>query len=106
MARKPERDWKIIPYVGNDPIDIVDGKGRLVATVSRSTYRDSIPNAFLMVTAPEMYEALIKYGSALMFLKGDLRKLPGDTEYKALAQAYSNAQIALAKIEGAKEKQE
>ena len=48
----------------------------------------------------DMYEALVKYGSALMFLKGDLRKLLGNMEYKALSQAYSNASKAIAKAEG------
>ena len=52
--------------------------------------------------APDMYEALIALCSALMFLKGDLRKILGDTEYDALSKAYTKAYVAKAKAEGGK----
>jgi hypothetical protein len=58
MSNQPEKDWKVRPYTGQGPIDIVDGNGDLVAVVSRSTYERSVLNANLIAAAPDMAQEL------------------------------------------------
>ena len=50
--------------------------------------------------APDMYEALVKYGSALMFLEGNFKERFSKTELESLQQAYRKGTEALAKAEG------
>ena len=61
-------------------------------------------NAHLIAAAPDLYEALLKYGSALMFLEGNFKERFSKTELESLQQAYRKGTEALAKAEGKVEK--
>ena len=57
-------------------------------------------NARLVKAAPKMYEALVKYGSALMFLEGNFKERFSKTELESLQQAYRKGFEVLAEVEG------
>ena len=61
---------------------------------------ESLANANLIAAAPDMYEALKTYGSALMFLEGNFKERFSYTELESLNQAYRKGFEALAKAEG------
>ena len=76
------------------------GKEQCEAWHDSIDYRGLDQDSPIYKAAPEMYEALKALKDALMFLKGDLRKVLGNAEYDALSEAYSKGYMALTKAEG------
>ena len=75
----------------------VSGCGCLIRRIGKNTYdMEYCPKH---EAAPDMYEALVKYGSALMFLEGNFKERLSKTELESLQQAYRKGTEALAKAE-------